>query len=89
MHAPQPEKAIKRTVHHEVRTPFNTGLESARMSIFEWEHMDLEELRERSAIIIQMKMQTESSDGKIFDTRNDNTIEPELVIALAWIHTHF
>ena len=51
-------------------------------SLVVWEHMDLEERRKRTAIIMQMKMQMESSNGKIFDTRDVNTIKSELVIVL-------
>ena len=44
--------------------------------------MDLEERRKLSAIITKIKMHIESSDGKIFDTGDVNTIKSELVIVL-------
>ena len=73
---------MKMSVRHKVRAPLKTRPTHARASILAWEHMDLEERWKRSTIVMQMKMQIEGSYGKIFDTRDFNTIKLELAIVL-------
>ena len=79
----------KNSVRHKFRTPFKTRLERMCISSLVWKRMDLEEPRNLSAILMQITMQIESSDWKIFEhmwcpydwTINCNFIEH--------FHTHF